>query len=118
MKISFTHIMTKYDALWITLMPSITMDNYHMAESQIIESMTGCKNQNIVLDLSSIDTLFSSGVGLIIRLNRCAQGLKKQLYCVNITEKIREGFRLMGLDKIITFCASEQEYALLVNDTS
>ncbi len=95
-----TLIQQKNNALWITLPDSIDMDNYAKIEEAIAPELSGRKN-NVVLDFSRTKSLFSSGLGLIVRLKKKVEELNGDLYLVNVNSKIEEGFENVGLDKVL-----------------
>lgn len=115
MKNNLVTISEKYNSLWITLNEHVTMDNYRSVEMHLTRQITQSHLQYVVLDLSGIKMLFSSGVGLMIRLDGFTKSINKQFYCTNSCTKVMEGFQLLGLDKILSLCATEQDFVHIVN---
>jgi len=62
-------IENKSDFTWVTLPDSINMDTYKTLEENI-QARLDSGNVRVVLDLSKTNNLFSSGLGLIIRIRK------------------------------------------------
>jgi anti-anti-sigma regulatory factor len=60
--------------------------------------------------------LFSSGLGLIIRIRKVATENDCKVCLVNVTEKIRELLSALNLSKLLTIYATDVEYELSRND--
>jgi anti-anti-sigma factor len=99
----------RYGCLWIILPDSIDMDNYVKIEDRIMECLAETP-MNIVLDFSGTKSLFSSGIGLIVRLNKGVTDKGYTMSLVNVGEKIREGFENVGLDTVFTIFRSEEAF--------
>jgi anti-anti-sigma factor len=99
----------KHGCLWIVLPDSIDMYNYQQIEERIIPELE--KNpSHIVLDFSATKALFSSGIGLVVRLKKRASELKQTISLVNIQEKIREGLENVGLETAFEIYKNENDF--------
>ncbi len=103
-----TQIEERDGAVWIILPDSIDMDNYRRIEENIEPQLTR-KPLKVVLDFSKTTALFSSGLGLIIRIKKRIDELGGQLFLLCISKKMEEGFSNVGLDKVFTICRSPEQ---------
>ncbi len=86
--------------LWVTPSQTIDMDNSRIIEDHFraaFESHHG----DVVFDLSETLALFSSGIGLIMRLYNVVKESGKQMHIVNAAPRIREAMENMGLGRIL-----------------
>ncbi|MBD3391751.1 MAG: STAS domain-containing protein [Chitinivibrionales bacterium] len=104
-----TSITTKYGRLWAVLPDSIDMDNYLKIEEIIIPELEKSP-KDVVLDFSRTKALFSSGIGLVVRLKKRVNELGQELSLVNIDPKIKEGLENVGLDKAFDMFSSEEDF--------
>lgn len=101
--------------IWITLPDSIHMDNYRQIETDILSHLTG-KGDRVVLDLSATQNLFSSGLGLIIRLRKFVGSGKGYICVVNVSHKIRDLLESVHLEKVIPIYATDVEFEISQDD--
>lgn len=104
-----TSIEYRLGCLWITFKDSIDMDNYKIIENNIYIKIEESDAKDIVLDLSKTLALFSSCLGIIIRLNTYAGKNNKKLFLVNVSKKVREGLITTGLNKVLTIYSTFEE---------
>jgi anti-anti-sigma factor len=104
-----TVIETRHGHLWIVLPDSIDMDNYLDIEEEILPTLEKSP-QDVVLDFSRTKALFSSGIGLIVRLQKRVRKAGKKLSLVSIEPKIREGLKNVGLGSAFDIYTSEEEF--------
>ena len=90
--------------LWITFKESIDMDNYKAIEDSVSQHIKESKLQKVVIDLSQTITLFSSGLGLLMKILRQMSEGKEA------TDKMREGLETMNLDKILSIYPSAEAF--------
>ena len=100
----------KQGCLWITFKESIDMDNYKAIEDSVSLNIKESTFQKIVIDLSKTITLFSSGLGLLMRMHLLAKDNNKIIYIVNATDKMREGLEAMNLDKILSIYPTTEAF--------
>jgi anti-anti-sigma factor len=104
---SFNMVVDERDGfLWITFNDSIDMDNHKNIEESIFQKIQQTTARYIVIDLEKTTALFSSGVGVIMRIHGKVQEYNKKLYLVNVQEKVAEGLEIMGLDQTLNIFAS------------
>ncbi len=104
-----TFIEERHECLWIVLPDSIDMDNYMKIEERILPELEKSP-RDVVLDFSRTKALFSSGIGLIIRLNKQINQAGQQIVLVNIETKIKEGLENVGLDSAFKLYATEEDF--------
>lgn len=99
------------DTLWIMLPESINFDNSKAVENSIEKNCNGA-TQRVALDFSRINNLYSSGLGLLIRVRKFVQDKNGELYLVNVSERLREMFLTLNLDRVFTIYATDVEYEI------
>lgn len=88
----------------------IDMNNYKKVETDILNHMNGSSQPQVTLDLTKTDVLFSSGIGMLVRLKSAAEKFNKKLCLVNVSTKIREGLLSMSLDRVIPIYSTTQHF--------
>jgi len=110
MKKSYTtRVEKRHGRLWIMLPDSIDMDNYQKIEENIMGEIEH-EPQDVVLDFSRTKTLFSSGIGLIVRLKKRVNEKGLNLSLVSIGNKIKEGLENVGLHNVFEIFPSEEAF--------
>jgi anti-anti-sigma factor len=99
------------DYVWVTLPDSINMDTYKMIEDKIQARLSGAYPR-VVVDLSETDNLFSSGLGLLIRIRKSIGQSNGFLCLVNVSQKIRSFLETVHLDKVFTIFATDVEFEI------
>lgn len=103
--------------LWIALPDTINMDNYKKVESEIDAHITGdSSHDRIVLDFCNTKSLYSSGIGMMIRLRRRLGDQKGFICCVNVSKKIRELLETVRLDMLFPIYATDVEFEISQDD--
>jgi anti-anti-sigma factor len=108
-KSSTTFIEKRYGCLWIVLPDSIDMDNYEKIEKTIAPELKESPKK-IVLDFSKTENLFSSGLGVIVRLQKRITELGGILFLVNFSPRLKEALEAVGLDRVFKTFSSEAEF--------
>jgi|WetSurMetagenome_2_1015567.scaffolds.fasta_scaffold248872_2 anti-anti-sigma factor len=104
-------IKKKMGCTWIELPNAIDMDSYDLIEEEIHTMLSG-KNVQVVVDLSNTIDLFSSGLGLIIRLRKRVCELNGCLSLVNVSEKIKGIIKAVNLDKLFPLYSTDVEFEI------
>jgi anti-anti-sigma factor len=104
-----TFIEKRHGCLWIILPHFIDMDNYEKIEQTIAPELVE-SSKRIVLDFSKTDMLFSSGLGVIIRLQKRINELGGTLFLVNFSTKLKDALDAVGLEKIFKAFQTEEEF--------
>lgn len=104
-----TSIEVRNDKIWITFEDPIDMDNYKAVEEAILYAIKKNKEEKVILDLSKTMTLFSSGIGVILRIHSFASQYKRKMILVNISPRVLEAFKTTGLDQMFTIFPNSQE---------
>ena len=101
---------------WITIPNTLSMDNYQFIERQI-ESRLENKPKRVVLDLIYVHQFFSTGISLILRLNKRIVELGGMLWLVNVSEKCREYLISVNLDKVLQIFPTDLEFEILGDES-
>ncbi|MFP4417291.1 MAG: STAS domain-containing protein [Chitinivibrionales bacterium] len=97
--------------LWVMMPAAMTMDNYrHIEESVSARIEDG--NDRVVLDMTDTEHIYSSGIGLLIRLRRVIAEKDGLLCLVNVSQKLRGIFENMHLEKVFPIYATDVEFEL------
>lgn len=113
-----TTIEDRLGCLWITFNDSIDMDNYKAIEDSIFQKIKESSSLNIVIDLSKTLALFSSGVGVIMRMHLLINEHNKKLFLVNVSEKVQEGLETMGLNRVLKIYPSTEAFQSDLEDSA
>jgi anti-anti-sigma factor len=105
----------KHGALWIVLPNSITMENSRDVENGIMAA-AGPDAARVVVDLSGTGTLFSSGLGLLIRVRKQVCDRKGYICLVNVSRKIKSLLEEVHLDRIFDIFATDVEFEISQKD--
>jgi anti-anti-sigma factor len=108
-------VAVKNGFLWIAMPDSITMDNYVKIEEEIVDAVAG-PNTKIVLDMAATRNLFSSGLGMLIRLKKHLDGKKSALYLVNVSHKVKDILASVNLDNLFSIYATDVEFEISQED--
>lgn len=106
-----TSVENRMDHIWITFKDSVDMDNYKKVEDSIFLQLKKENIQDIVVDLSETSTLFSPGIGVIMRIHNFAKQNNRKLFIVNVSEKLNEVLIFSSLDRILKIYPSEKEFS-------
>jgi anti-anti-sigma factor len=66
----------------------------------------------IVVDMALTSNLYSSGIGLLIRLRKRLFELKGSIWLVNVSQKVRDLLEAVNLDKIFPLYATDVEFEI------
>jgi len=100
----------KMGSLWITLPDAISMYNSRELEKTIVGNLGN--EVNVVLDFSRTRNLFSSGLGLIIRIRKAVGEKNSHLCLVNVNEKMRDMLTALNLHKVLSIYPTDVEYEI------
>lgn len=104
-------IENKSDFIWITLPDAINMDTYKPIEKEI-GARLNTDYMRVVLDMSETNNIFSSGLGLIIRVHKLVTKSNGAICLVNVSKKIRAILEIVHLDKVFTLYATDVEFEI------
>lgn len=88
----------------------ISMDNYVAAERDIEARIHD--HDFVVLDLRETDTLYSTALGVIIRIRKSVLDRGGALCLVNVNKPCRTLLSAVHLDKVITIYATDVEFEI------
>jgi anti-anti-sigma factor len=101
----------KMGCTWVTLPDAVNMDTYGSIESAIARSAAGCAGW-VVFDMGKTNNLFSSGLGLIIRIRKLVMECKGRVVLVNVSRRIRGVLETVRLDKLFNMYATDVEFEI------
>jgi anti-anti-sigma factor len=102
--------------LWIAMPDSITMDNYVRIEEEIVEVIAGGSCNRVVFDMAATRNLFSSGLGLLIRIKKRLDEKKCLLYLVNVSHRVRDILSSVNLDTLFPIFSTDVEFEISQED--
>lgn len=108
-------ITSKSRDLWIILPDSINLDDSKAVESAILNNCNS-KLKHVVFDFSIVNNLYSSGLGLIVRVRKFVQDRGGVLVIVNVSGRILEIIKALNLDRIIPIYLTDVEYKISHED--
>lgn len=97
--------------LRVVLPDAIGMDDSTEIEREI-KSHLSDKKEQVVLDFSTTATLYSSGIGLLIRLQKMEKQTDRPIYFVNVSKKLRNFFTDLKMDRVFKIFATDVEFDL------
>jgi anti-sigma B factor antagonist len=105
----------KLGYIWVLMPDSISRDDYRRIETEIGGFFTVERNR-LVLDLAETNNIYSSGLGLLIRLNKMAIEKNGVMHLVNVSSAIREIFSMVNLDKYFSIYETDIEFQVFQED--
>ncbi|HAJ80449.1 MAG TPA: hypothetical protein DCO75_11840 [Fibrobacteres bacterium] len=104
-------IENRLGCLWITVPDSINMDTYKKIENEISAALK-MNVLPVVLDMCDTANIFSSGLGLIIRIRKQVNASGGNIYLVNVNGHISRILETVRLDKIFKIYATSLEFEI------
>jgi anti-anti-sigma factor len=96
---------------WVTLPDTITVHNYSDVEADIMRRCAGTGG-HVVFDLSRMQTIYSSALGILIRIRK-ELGEKGGVVClVNVSRPILKLFGSLNLDKLFPIYLTDVEFEI------
>lgn len=105
----------KLNYLWFSF-PEIIDLEYHAVIEEKIKDYLSSGQERIVLDFSKTATLYSSGLGLLIRIRRLVHEAGGHMYLVNVKPEIIQLLSTLNLDKVFNIFRTDVEFELSQND--
>jgi anti-anti-sigma factor len=97
--------------LWVLMPESISVQDYSAIEDEIVRKLSG-KADRIVIDFSHVRSLYSSGLGILIRLQKRINQGGGIMALVNVTKKIIDLLTSLHLDKILPMYNTDVEFEI------
>jgi anti-anti-sigma factor len=97
--------------LWITLPDAITMYDNKEVEQRIGKRLRDRKD-HVILDFSHTRAVYSSGLGLMIRIRRFVTERGGTLSLVNVSEPVQELFSALKIDRVFTIFSTDVEFEI------
>ena len=101
--------------LWITLPDAITMYDNKEIERKIGGELRDRKD-HVILDFSHTSAVYSSGLGLMIRIRRFVTERGGMLSLVNVSEQVYDMFKALNIDKVFRIFATDVEFEISQDD--
>ena len=101
--------------LWITLPDAITMYDNKEIEEQIGARLRDRKD-HVVLDFSHTRAVYSSGLGLMIRIRRFVTERGGTLSLVNVSEQLFNMFKALNIEKVFPIFTTDVEFEISQED--
>lgn len=105
----------KDGSLWVVLPNLIGMDDNQSVEKSITEKASK-SGERLVLDFTDTTIIYSSGLGLLIRLRKIITEANGEVYLVNVSKKMHETLNAMQLDKVFKIFGTDVEFIMSVGD--
>ncbi|MCB1307247.1 MAG: STAS domain-containing protein [Leptospiraceae bacterium] len=77
----------------------LVLDNIEGVRTEIYR-LLDADEKDIVLDFDGLRVLDSSGIGLLIQIQRRLVAANRSIQLINLNNHVREVFRVSGLDKV------------------
>lgn len=101
--------------LWITLPDAITMYDNRLIEQDIGNRLRDRKD-NVILDFSHTRAVYSSGLGLMIRIRRFVTERGGTLSLVNVSERLLDMFKALNIEKVFNIYHTDVEFEISQDD--
>lgn len=101
--------------VWVVLPDSMSRDNYMAVEREVEAELSG-KKDRVVLDLIATNSVYSSGIGFMVRLRKKIIESGGVLCLVNVSREIRELFGRANLDRVFEIYATDVEFDISRDD--
>jgi anti-anti-sigma factor len=101
---------------WITFPDSISMDNIISIENKIEATLAQGQSDRVVVDLAGVEQLYSSGIGLLIRMRKRVAETGGYLCLVNVTTRLRRLLESAQLQKVFPMYATDVEFEISQDD--
>jgi anti-anti-sigma factor len=98
---------------WVVLPNAVNMDSCPAIEKEIGRVLVRSgESARVVVDLSLTRDLYSTGMGLLIRLRKRLFESKGSIDLVNVSQRIRDLLEAVHLDKIFPLYATDVEFEI------
>jgi anti-anti-sigma factor len=112
---SAIRIENKLGYIWVHMPDAISRDDYREIENEI-GALLAAETNRLVLDLSETNNIFSSGLGLLIRLSKMAIEKKGAMHLVNVSRALQEVFAMVNLDRYFSIYETDIEFSVFQED--
>ena len=86
--------------MWVTPRETVDMDNVRIMEEHFKAAFEASRC-DVVIDLSSTQSLFSLGIGLIMRLYNAVKESGHEMRIINAEARIYRALETMGLTRVL-----------------
>ncbi|MBN1552875.1 STAS domain-containing protein [bacterium] len=108
-------IQRENEYLRVVLPNSISMEESRELEHDII-AQCGENGEKLILDFSRTSALYSSGIGLLIRLRKFLMEREGSVFLVNVSRKLRELLSQLNLDRVFPIYGTDVEFDISGED--
>ncbi|MBD3316323.1 MAG: STAS domain-containing protein [Chitinivibrionales bacterium] len=110
-------IENKHGCLWIVLPDSIDMDSCSAIEARLIPLLEEAGGR-VAMDFSKTSAIYSSGLGLVLRMKATIDESGGKLHLVNLSERLVEAFENVGLDQVLPVYRTENDLKTALESSS
>jgi anti-anti-sigma factor len=96
---------------WVILPAGIAAQEYARIEDGIDKQLTG-KKDRVVIDFSNVSALYSSGLGILIRIQKKIAHGGGVMALVNVSQKVSDLLVSLHLDKIFPLYSTDVEFEI------
>lgn len=97
--------------IWVVLPESLNIGNYSEIETEVMSHLTGCTD-HLVFDLSRVRSIYSSALGVLIRVRKQVGEAGGIVCLVNVCQSIITLLESLNLDKIFPIYATDVEFEI------
>ncbi len=100
---------TKPAQIYTTKYSTIDHKNSEKFKDSVLELIVYEQNLTLILDLSIVKEMYSSGIGVLIFLDSYLKDNNGELKLIGLNKNLRERFGIKSLDKIFKFYATIED---------
>ncbi|MBN1128557.1 MAG: STAS domain-containing protein [Chitinispirillaceae bacterium] len=105
----------RMEYIWAILPESIAAQDYTTVEEAIEKNLAG-ENDRVVIDFINVHALYSSGLGILIRLQKRVEKTGGVIALVNVSQKIEDMLVSLHLDKVFPLYSTDIEFEISRDD--
>ena len=112
------HIESKEEAVFVVLKDEVTLEISAALRKEIEAALSDQDFNVVVVDMSAISLMDSSGIGLLVSLNTNLQAAGKKLFLLRPSFYVMKTLELVRLGQFFSIANDEEELAALFQDTA
>jgi anti-anti-sigma factor len=85
--------------------------NFSPIEAAIVGRLTGSRDE-VVFDLARVRVLYSSGIGILVRVHKRVEKQKGKIYLVNVPRTVAQALTSLHLDSVFDIYATDVEFEI------
>ena len=103
-------------AVIVALSGEITLEISSELKKTLDPALDGGNFTNLVVDLSSVTFMDSSGIGFLVALNTKIMGAGNTMYLLKPSEQVRKTFELVQLNTFFKILDTDEELEALLTE--